>query len=48
MLYEVITDLAGVRELLNVGSPLERFANLCGRLRFQARWSQTPRIPEIV
>lgn len=39
-------DLTGVSELLNVGSPLERFANLCGRLRFQARWSQTPRIPE--
>ncbi len=43
---EAHADLAGVRELLNVGSPLERFANLCGRLRFQARWSQTPRIPE--
>ncbi len=40
------SDLAGVPELLNAGSPLERFANLCGRLRFQARWSQTPRIPE--
>lgn len=25
---------------------LARFANLCGRLRFQKRWSQTPRIPE--
>jgi len=27
-------------------SPLARFANLCGQLRFQKRWSQTPRIPE--
>ncbi len=25
---------------------LARFANLCGQLRFQKRWSQTPRIPE--
>ncbi|MDR2489743.1 MAG: HD domain-containing protein [Desulfovibrio sp.] len=25
---------------------LSRFANLCGQLRFQKRWSQTPRIPE--
>lgn len=39
-------DLAGVPELLREGSPLERFASLCGRLRFQTRWSQTPRIPE--
>ena len=29
------------------GTPaLAGFANLCGRLRFQKRWSQTPRIPE--
>lgn len=27
-------------------SPLARFANLCGQLRFQKRWSQTPRVPE--
>ena len=26
--------------------PLARVANLCGQLRFQKRWSQTPRIPE--
>ncbi len=39
-------DLAGVPGLLKAGSPLDRFANLCGRLRFQTRWSQTPRIPE--
>ncbi len=25
---------------------LAKFANLCGQLRFQKRWSQTPRIPE--
>ncbi|MDL2315769.1 HD domain-containing protein [Desulfovibrio sp. OttesenSCG-928-A18] len=27
-------------------SALAGFANLCGQLRFQKRWSQTPRIPE--
>lgn len=39
-------DLCGVPDLLDETSPLARFANLCGRLRFQRRWSQTPRIPE--
>jgi putative hydrolase of HD superfamily len=28
------------------GATLGRFGHLCGRLRFQKRWSQTPRIPE--
>lgn len=40
-------DLAGVPELLaGSGNALVRTANLCGQLRFQIRWSQTPRIPE--
>ena len=40
-------DLAGVGELMQgAKSPLGRFANLCGQLRFQKRWSQTPRVPE--
>ncbi len=40
-------DLEGVEELIKgVESPLGRFAHLCGQLRFQKRWSQTPRIPE--
>jgi putative hydrolase of HD superfamily len=40
-------DLAGVDELLaGQASELGRFAQLCGQLRFQTRWSQTPRIPE--
>lgn len=40
-------DLAGVPELLaGVETPLGRFLHLCGQLRFQKRWSQTPRIPE--
>jgi putative hydrolase of HD superfamily len=40
-------DLNGVAELLNEdGSVLGGFARMCGRLRFQKRWSQTPRVPE--
>ena len=40
-------DIPGVRELLAAsGNALVRTANLCGQLRFQIRWSQTPRIPE--
>lgn len=39
--------LAGVPELMQgTDSVLGRFAHLCGQLRFQTRWSQTPRIPE--
>ncbi|SDK31277.1 putative hydrolases of HD superfamily [Maridesulfovibrio ferrireducens] len=44
---ESYSDLKGTQELLNSESTaLGRFADLCGRLRFQTRWSQTPRIPE--
>lgn len=39
-------DIEGVPELLEYGSTLNRFASLCGRLRFQTRWSQTPRVPD--
>ena len=40
-------NLAGVAEIrAGTATPLGRFAHLCGHLRFQARWSQTPRIPE--
>ncbi|MGL1861284.1 MAG: HD domain-containing protein [Pseudodesulfovibrio sp.] len=40
-------DLVGVSELLDEdNNVLGRFARMCGRLRFQKRWSQTPRIPE--
>jgi putative hydrolases of HD superfamily len=39
--------LKGMEELLvGPSTPLGRFAYLCGQLRFQKRWSQTPRIPE--
>lgn len=44
---EAYLDLRGVRDLLDgAGSGLGKFANMCGQLRFQKRWSQTPRIPE--
>ncbi|MCJ2164878.1 MULTISPECIES: HD domain-containing protein [unclassified Pseudodesulfovibrio] len=40
-------ELNGVADLLDEdGSVLGRFARMCGRLRFQKRWSQTPRVPE--
>ncbi len=41
------SDLAGVPDFLaGDGTVLGRFAGMCGHLRFQTRWSQTPRIPE--
>jgi putative hydrolase of HD superfamily len=44
---EAHLDLTGVKQLLEgPGTRLGRFAFTCGRLRFQKRWSQTPRIPE--
>lgn len=42
-----LRDIVGVSELLDENnSELGRFARMCGRLRFQKRWSQTPRVPE--
>lgn len=44
---EAYRDLHGVEELLRgSGSGLCKFATMCGQLRFQKRWSQTPRVPE--
>ncbi|QGY39286.1 HD domain-containing protein [Pseudodesulfovibrio cashew] len=44
---EAMRDLNGVGELLDEdNNVLGRFARMCGRLRFQKRWSQTPRVPE--
>ncbi len=40
-------DLKGMEGLIHGSQEgLGGFLNLCGRLRFQKRWSQTPRIPE--
>ena len=40
-------DLNGVKELIGEEmTPLKSFVHQCGQLRFQKRWSQTPRIPE--
>ena len=42
-----LLDIPGVDQLLaGHTSPLGRFLHLCGQLRFQKRWSQTPRVPE--
>lgn len=38
-------DLCGMDSLLIPTTALGRFANLCGQLRFQIRWTQAPRIP---
>lgn len=45
---ESCKHLAGVVDLLGErpDSAIHKLANLCGQLRFQTRWSQTPRIPE--
>ncbi|MDR3073138.1 MAG: HD domain-containing protein [Deltaproteobacteria bacterium] len=42
------TSLEGVSDLLRKrpDSAVHKLANLCGQLRFQTRWSQTPRLPE--
>lgn len=49
----VFADLPGAKELQakepqaeHPHAALGKFAALCGQLRFQARWSQTPRVPE--
>lgn len=38
-------DLIGIKKLLTKRIPTD-FVDLAGQLRFQVRWSQTPRIPE--
>lgn len=38
-------ELIGVRKIA-LNQKLSRFVDLSGRLRFQKRWAQTPRIPE--
>lgn len=38
-------DLQGLPAMLSKETALGRFANLCGQLRFQIRWTQAPRIP---
>jgi len=39
--------IKGVSEIIDSNpSPLKKFIFQCGQLRFQKRWSQTPRIPE--
>ena len=37
--------LPGMADIQNDAHALGKFANLCGQLRFQIRWTQAPRIP---
>ncbi len=39
------SGLKGMQKLMNRES-IANFIDLCGQLRFQIRWSQTPRVPE--
>ncbi len=39
-------DLAGVSSMVDRDSGLSKFINIVGQLRFQQRWSRTPRIPK--
>ncbi|SNR96568.1 putative hydrolases of HD superfamily [Humidesulfovibrio mexicanus] len=41
-----LSDIPGVAELLSGEGEFSRFAARAGQLRFQKRWSQTPRVPE--
>ena len=38
-------DVRGMPDIVKGNTALARFANLCGQLRFQIRWTQAPRIP---
>ncbi|MBM4053486.1 MAG: HD domain-containing protein [Planctomycetes bacterium] len=42
---ETYLDLAGMRKIVCKGN-ISNFLDLCGHLRFQIRWSQTPRLPK--
>ncbi|MCF6150593.1 MAG: HD domain-containing protein [Candidatus Kuenenia sp.] len=42
---EPYLDLAGMRKIVCKGN-ISNFLDLCGHLRFQIRWSQTPRLPK--
>ncbi|MDR3640676.1 MAG: HD domain-containing protein [Humidesulfovibrio sp.] len=41
-----LVDIPGVADLLAGNNEFGRFAARAGQLRFQKRWSQTPRVPE--
>lgn len=38
-------DLVGIQKLINRHT-IANFIDLCGQLRFQVRWAQTPRVPQ--
>ncbi|MGE4263049.1 MAG: HD domain-containing protein [Desulfovibrio sp.] len=41
-----LSDIPGVADLLAGNNEFSRFAARAGQLRYQKRWSQTPRVPE--
>lgn len=41
-----LMDIPGVSALISGSNEFSRFAARAGQLRFQKRWSQTPRVPE--
>jgi putative hydrolase of HD superfamily len=43
---QALSDIPGVAELVEGETEFARFAARAGQLRFQKRWSQTPRVPE--
>lgn len=45
-MLDMYKDLPALAEIRNPRSVLGKFANLCGQLRFQIRWTQVPRMPD--
>ena len=44
-LLDTFRDIPGVEAILDGKTSLGKFANLCGQLRFQIRWTRAPRMP---
>ncbi|MBQ9537092.1 MAG: HD domain-containing protein [Desulfovibrionaceae bacterium] len=42
---DALKDLPGMRDILDPHTSLGKFANICGQLRFQVRWTSAPRLP---
>ena len=42
---DTFRDVPGMEAILTPKTALAKFANLCGQLRFQTRWTSAPRIP---
>lgn len=44
-MLDLYMDLPGLAQIRNPETAQGKFANLCGQLRFQIRWTQVPRVP---